>query len=311
MKEVAQDILDGRLNFSRADGGIEVVRMTELTREDRLLQTFASLADTLVDDYDVVDLLQMLVDTCRDLLDTTAAAILLADATGELDVVASTSEASRLVEVIQLSAEAGPCVESFLTGRVGVRSRRRASPEDGPGSGRRPRPGVRLGARGAASAARDDDRHAQPAPRHRRRARVARPDRCTGVRGCRDDRHPARAVAARDRRAGGTAPGALNSRIVIEQAKGVVAFTRGVPIDEAFKLIRAYARSHQLGISQVAARIVDRSLRLEQHYLIETPHQPDWLDQLTLSRSRHPPALGGISPVTSGGHCIGPGGPRS
>ena len=92
--------------------------MSEITKEARLLQTFASLADTLVDGYDVVDLLQLLVDTCRDLLDTTAAAILLADPSGELDVVASTSEASRLVELIQISAEAGPCVESYRTGEV-------------------------------------------------------------------------------------------------------------------------------------------------------------------------------------------------
>src|SRR5688572_26255487 len=55
---------------------------------------------------------------------------------------------------------------------------------------------------------------------------------------------------------------ALNSRIVIEQAKGVVSHTRGVSIDEAFLLIRQYARSHSTGLSVVAARLVDRSLRL-------------------------------------------------
>ena len=88
-----------------------------LTREARLLQTFAKLADTLVADYDVVDLLQMLVDTCRDVLEMTAAAILLADGRGDLEVIASTSESSRLVEMMQLSAEAGPCIESFRTGR--------------------------------------------------------------------------------------------------------------------------------------------------------------------------------------------------
>ena len=87
------------------------------TAQRELLQTFVRLADTLVDDYDVVDLLQVLVDACRDLLDTTAAGILLADSRGELEVVASTSEASLLVELMQLSAEAGPCIESFRSGR--------------------------------------------------------------------------------------------------------------------------------------------------------------------------------------------------
>ena len=59
--------------------------MTPLTREARLLKTFAMLADTLVDDYDIVDLLQSLVDACRDLLDITAAGILIADQNGDLD----------------------------------------------------------------------------------------------------------------------------------------------------------------------------------------------------------------------------------
>src|SRR4051812_31087129 len=92
--------------------------MTDPTRESRVLETFARLADTLVADYDLVDLLQSLVDTCEDLLDATAAGILLADSAGELELIVSTSEASRLVEMMQLGAEAGPCIESFNTGRV-------------------------------------------------------------------------------------------------------------------------------------------------------------------------------------------------
>ena len=99
--------------------------MTEITREQRLLQTFASLADTLVDGYDIVELLQLLVDSCRDLLDTTAAAILLADSTGELDVIVSTSEASRLVELIQLGRRGGPMCRELphRVGRLGARHR--------------------------------------------------------------------------------------------------------------------------------------------------------------------------------------------
>ena len=55
---------------------------------------------------------------------------------------------------------------------------------------------------------------------------------------------------------------ALDSRVVIEQAKGVVSFTNGVPVDEAFDLIRAYARRHQLPLRDVAARLVRRELEL-------------------------------------------------
>jgi transcriptional regulator with GAF, ATPase, and Fis domain len=238
--------------------------MTDLTREDRLLRTFASLADTLVDDYDVVDLLQMLVDTCRDLLDTTAAAILLADATGELDVVASTSEASRLVEVIQLSAEAGPCVESFRTGRV----------VSVPDVGTSPEEWSRF--REAALAQGFASVHAVPLRLRETTIGTLNLLRDTVGELESQDQTAAQAFAdvatigiLHERSLRETAvlaeqlQGALNSRIVIEQAKGVVAFTLGVPIDEAFRLIRQYARSHQLGISHVAARIVDRSLRLD------------------------------------------------
>jgi transcriptional regulator with GAF, ATPase, and Fis domain len=238
--------------------------MTDLTREDRLLSTFASLADTLVDDYDVVDLLQRLVDTCRDLLDTTAAAILLADATGELDVVASTSEASRLVELIQLSAEAGPCVESFKTGKVVSLPDVRESPEEWS------RFREAALAQGFASV------HAVPL--RLRETTIGTLNLLRDAVGELEsqDQTAARAFAdvatigiLHERSLRETAllaeqlQGALNSRVVIEQAKGVVAYRRGVPIEEAFELIRRYARSHQLGISQVAARIVDRSLEFD------------------------------------------------
>ena len=85
------------------------------------------LADTLVDDYDVVELLQSLVDACRDLLDTTAAGILLADGRGDLELVVSTSEASRLVEIMQLGAQAGPVHRVLPHGprRLGSVDRRR------------------------------------------------------------------------------------------------------------------------------------------------------------------------------------------
>jgi len=85
-------------------------------RTTRIVETFATIADTLVDDYEVVELLQRLVETCAHVLDITAAGIMLADPDGELEVVASTSEASRLIEVLQLDAEAGPCLTCFASG---------------------------------------------------------------------------------------------------------------------------------------------------------------------------------------------------
>ena len=236
--------------------------MNDVTQR-QLLQTFVRLADTLVDDYDVVDLLQVLVDTCRDLLDTTAAGILLADSRGELELVVSTSEASRLVEMMQLSAEAGPCIESFRSGRrVSVPDIEHSADEWQQFRGAALAQGFRsmdalplrlrdatIGTlnllRAEPGAASEDDIMAAQAF-----ADVA----TIGILHERSIRESA--VLSEQLQA------ALTSRIVIEQAKGVVSHTRGVPIDDAFTLMREYARSHNLGLSVVAARLVDRSLRL-------------------------------------------------
>jgi GAF domain-containing protein len=235
-----------------------------LTRERRLMETFASLADTLVDDYDVVDLLQMLVDTCAELFDSTAAAILLADEHGELDVVASTSEASRLVELMQLSADAGPCIEAYQTGRmVSV-----ADTRDAPEQWRR----FRESALAAGFAAVD------AIPMRLRTTVIGTLNLLRASPGALDphDEVAARAFAdvatigilhERSLRESAVLAeqlqGALNSRVVIEQAKGVVAHTRGVSIDAAFQLLRDYARTNRMGISRVAAQIVNRSLDLD------------------------------------------------
>ena len=239
--------------------------MSNLTREQRLLQMFASLADTLVEGYDVVELLQLLVDSCMELLDTTAAAILLADATGELDVIVSTSEASRLVELIQLSAEAGPCVESFRTGSVVSVPDIAHSPE----RWARFREGALV--QGFTSV------HAIPM-----RLRNTRIGTLNLLRDTIGELEPEDQIAAQAFADVATIgilhersiressilteqlEHALKSRIVIEQAKGVVAHTRGVPIEDAFTLIREYSRSHRVGISQVAAQLVDRSLTLPE-----------------------------------------------
>ncbi|HEX5860054.1 MAG TPA: GAF and ANTAR domain-containing protein [Microbacterium sp.] len=233
------------------------------TREAQLLQTFAKLADTLVADYDVVELLQMLVDTCRDVLQMTAAAILLADGRGELEVIASTSESSRLVEMMQLSAEAGPCIESFRTGRAVSVPDIAASPEEWAGF--------------RTSALDQGFRSVEALPLRLRDTTIGTLNLMRAQSGLppRDDLEAAQAFAdvatigilhERSIRESEVLTeqlqAALNSRIVIEQAKGVISQTRGVPIDEAFTIMREYARSHQMGLSVVASRLVDRSLTL-------------------------------------------------
>jgi transcriptional regulator with GAF, ATPase, and Fis domain len=237
--------------------------VSAFTREEQLLQTFAKLADTLVADYDVVDLLQSLVDTCQDLLDTAAAGILLANGAGELEVVASTSEASRLVETMQLGAEAGPCIESFQTGNVVSLADISQAPEEW--------------SRFRDSALEQGFSSVHAIPLRLREKTIGTLNLLREVIG---ELEPLDAIAAKAFADVATIgilhersmrestllseqlQTALNRRIIIEQAKGFVAHTQSVSVDDAFTLIRNYARSHQLPISLVAAQLVDMTLDL-------------------------------------------------
>jgi transcriptional regulator with GAF, ATPase, and Fis domain len=233
------------------------------TREEQVLQTFAKLADTLVAGYEVVDLLQMLVDVCRDLLDADAAGILLVGDSGELEVVASTSEASRLVEMMQVSAEAGPCVESFRTGKPVSVPDLSGAPEEW------------REFRDAATAQGYGSTHAVPL--RLRETTIGALNLFRTAAGELSDRDLVTAQAFADVATIGILheralrehavvteqlQSALNSRVLIEQAKGVVAQRLGVTIDASFQIIRSYARSHQLGIGEVASRLVARTLIL-------------------------------------------------
>jgi len=233
------------------------------TREGQLLETFVTLADTLVADYDVVDLLCTLVDKCASLLDAAAAGIILSAGNGELEVVASTNERSRLVEILQLRAGSGPCVESFTTGRAV------AVPDIDAVGEKWPR--FRAGAlqQGFASM------HAVPL---RLRATTIGSlnlfwNRTGGLSEADTQTVQAladvatigilqeRAIRESDvvRR---QLQHALNSRILIEQAKGVLAYTHDIHMGDAFALIREYARNQSMPLADVAEQIVRRKLAL-------------------------------------------------
>lgn len=239
--------------------------MTTETRERRLLQTFATLADTLVDDYDVVELLQLLVDTCHEVLEVSAAGILLADPQGYLEVIASSSESDPFIELLQTAAEAGPALESFRTGAVvHVRDISSAGPGwDGFGE-----LAQALGFNAAVSLPlRLREQiigslvllHEQMGDLDDEDVLVARAFADVATIGILHER------SLRESEALSTQlQSALRSRVIIEQAKGVVAHTRGVPVADAFTLIRQYARSHNLRLSHVASALVDRRLSLEE-----------------------------------------------
>jgi GAF domain-containing protein len=237
--------------------------VNETQRIERLFDAFATLADTLVAGYDVLDLLQALVEYCHDLLDVDSAGILLANADGQLEVVASTSEANTLVEIMQLDADAGPCLECFTTRTVV------SVPDVDVGSERWPDFCATARAQGIHSVyaiplrlrettigtlnlMRDERGELNP---HDVRAARALADVATI--GILQERSIRDAAAIRDQ-----LQHALSSRIVIEQAKGVVSETSNLSMDAAFGRIRDVARSRQLPLSVVARQLVAGELRL-------------------------------------------------
>ncbi|WP_104082737.1 GAF and ANTAR domain-containing protein [Cryobacterium sp. Y11] len=237
--------------------------MVTKSREGQLVEAFVTLADTLVAGYDIVDLLHTLVEKCAALLDASAAGIILSDGDGELEVVASTNERSRLVEILQLRSGSGPCVESFITGlAVAIPDIERTGEKW---------PKFRRGAldQGFASM------HAVPL---RLRATTIGSlnlfwDRTGGLSA--SDTNTVQALAdvatigilqERAIRESDIVrqqlQHALSSRVLIEQAKGVVAYTHGVHMGDAFDRIREYARNNGLPLAEVANRIVSRALTL-------------------------------------------------
>ena len=104
-----------------------------------LSETFVELTDTMVADFDVIDFLHVLTDRSVQLLDVSAAGLLLADPRGELRVVAASSEAARLLELFQLQNDQGPCLDCFRP--AGPSPPPTWAPKPGAGPGSRPRPG--------------------------------------------------------------------------------------------------------------------------------------------------------------------------
>lgn len=237
--------------------------MTTVTRESKLSAAFVKLADTLVAEFDVVELLHWLVEECTEILDTQAGGLMLVDPVGQLQLVASTSEDATLVEVMQLAAGRGPCLECFETGipvTVG---------DIGTDGARWPEfsaEALKLGYRSI---------HATPL---RLRGQViGTMNLFSEHTGALVDEDIAVAQALADvatigilqERSVRTATllseqlqHALDSRILIEQAKGVLAATMSTTVDNAFTIMRTYARDRNLPLRTVADDLVNRRLEL-------------------------------------------------
>ena len=237
--------------------------MTTPTRETQLVDAFTTLADTLVVGYDIVDLLQTLVENCRDILDITAAGILLADGSGQLEVVASTSEASNLVEIMQVDAHEGPCLDAFTTGKAVAVPDVDADPSRWPQFRNEAR---KQGFRGVFAL-----------PLHLRKEVIGTLNLLRAELGEMSARDLRAAQALADVATIGILhertlndsntvqaqlQKALHSRVAIEQAKGFVAQRHSISTDEAFDLIRRHARNHQMYIGDVAKQLLEKTLTL-------------------------------------------------
>ncbi len=231
-------------------------------RSAQLAESFVTLADSLVADYDVVEVLEGLVRNCVELLQVEQVGMLLTDQRGHLQVVAASSEATRLIELLQLQSEEGPCLECVRTGAPvtvpELATQQERWPTFAPSA---------LGVGFAAV-------HALPL---RLRSDTigalnlftTNPASTLGT----DDLRIAQALAdvatiailqqrsiSRASLLAEQLQTALNSRVVVEQAKGVLAERGSLDMQAAFDRLRAYARAHNERLSDVATRVVREDL---------------------------------------------------
>lgn len=235
-----------------------------MAREDLLAQTFVELADTLVDDFDVIDLLTVLAERVVELLDADAAGILLADADGRLRVVAASSEQARLIELFQLQNEEGACLEAFDTGQQVLHAQLRSAGERWP--------------QFASEAVESGFESVFAFPLRLRTVVIGALNLFRSTPGELPDADVLLAQTLADVasiailqdqaiRASqvqvGQLQSALDSRVAIEQAKGMLAYRDRIEMDEAFKLLRSYARSNNRQLTAVAHEIIAGQLALD------------------------------------------------
>jgi GAF domain-containing protein len=232
-----------------------------MTRESDVVHTLVDIADTLVDDYDVVDMLTGLADRCVSVLGVSAAGVMLAAPAGDLNLVASSSEAMRLLELFELQAEEGPCLDAFRTGDPVEHQNLEA------GGGRWPS--------FSAAALQAGFQSALALPLRLRKLTLGA---LNLLRAAREPMTEADLIVARafadlaalsivQHRASVDAQRlneqlsvALTSRIVIEQAKGVISERVGVDLAEAFSRLRAFARGSNRHLTDVAQAAIDGRL---------------------------------------------------
>jgi GAF domain-containing protein len=235
-----------------------------VSREQEVLAAFIEFADTFVDEYDIVDFLHRLAARCVDILDASEAGIMLADRDGTLRYAASSSERMRSIELFELQHAQGPCLDAF---RGGVAVHR---PLDDEAATRWPIlvPEAREVGFNSVSALpmrlRDNVIgslnlfSANPIPLNPEDQRVAQALADVATIGILQERALSDAHVVTTQLAA-----ALESRVMIEQAKGIVAERNGISPDTAFTMLRTYARTHNQLLSRTARAVVEGTLPVE------------------------------------------------
>ena len=247
--------------------------MSQPDRERRISEAFVALADTLVDDYDMIDLLDRLVAHCVDLLAADAAGILISDPRNELRLVAASSEDAETMELMQLQAAEGPCLECYRTATQVL------VPDLAEAATRWPRFVAAVARAGSFASA-----HAIPLRLrgdaigtlnlfHRAPGPLPPADLVLGQAladvatiGILQERAIRRGEIVNEQ-----LNTALNSRVVIEQAKGVLAQHFTISMELAFDMLRRYARNHNERLAEVARRCVAREIDLAILVPADTP----------------------------------------
>jgi transcriptional regulator with GAF, ATPase, and Fis domain len=230
--------------------------VTEIPRETRVLDAVVSLVDSLLDDFDVVELLTELAEHCAQLLDVASAGLLLADPRHQLHLMAATSEKTHDLELFQLQADQGPCLDCYASGQpisvsdvqteAGRWPRFAAAATDAGFASVHAVPmraaGTVLGALGlfgtGVGELNDADQLLAQTLAH-----IA----CVAI--LQEHAPTPETVLPRLQTA-------LSSRVVVEQAKGFLRQSLGVSVEEAFALLRRYARAHGDHLTEVSRRLM-------------------------------------------------------
>ena len=231
-----------------------------MAREERLSRVFVELADTLASGFDVVEFLHMLTERCVELLDVGAAGVVLADEQGVLRVMASSDERAHTLELFEVQNQEGPCLDCIRSGEPVFNESLHAESRW---------PAFSREARAA------EFRFVHALPLRRR-------DQVIGALNLFSDEASRLAESGlvvgqaladvatigllqtrameESRVLASQLQGALNSRVIIEQAKGMLAEHAGVDLDAAFRFLRGYARSRNEYLSDVARALVEGAL---------------------------------------------------